>query len=184
MAENIKTARIPVAPALNLYRKKLKIICLIMLAVGAVGIVLYLVLGTVFADDSGEAPVWVNSFLILAVPFTLGLIGFIVIIRLHKREVAEGREAEMVFYADCFVYSSKSLKELSETTQRFAYSDAALKCENEKFCYIFVNSKGLFLVFSKEGLHEEQLNAIRKNFNKPTCGGAAELQNYPNNENK
>ena len=178
MAENIKTARIAVAPALNLYRKKLKIISLIMLAVGAVGIVLYLVLSIVFADDSGEAPLWVRAFLVLAVPFTLGLIGFIVIVRLHKREVAEGREAEILFYADCFVYSSKSLKELSESRQRFAYSDAALKGENEKFGYIFVNSKGLFLVFSKEGISDCELNAIRKCFRRSPDGETCELKNY------
>ena len=180
MAENIKTARIPVAPALNFYRKRLKIISLLMLAVGAVGIVLYLVLGVVFAEDSGEAPRWVNSFLVLAVPFTLGLIGFIVIIRLHRRETAEGREAEISFYADCFVYSSKSLKELSETRQRFAYSEAALKRESEEFGYIFVNGKGLFLVFSKAGLKEEELNTVRKNFNVSVDGETVELENYKN----
>ena len=176
---SIRTANISVAPALKIYRKKLKIIALISLIAGAVGLITYIVLSAI-ETDGGETPRWLDIFLIFAVPFTLGLIGFITIIRLGKRETAEERTSGCRFFADCFIYTSKSASELTETVEKIAYADAALKCENENYGYIFVLRKGLF-VFSKEGLEKAELNAIFKNLKHPTVGETAELKNYEKN---
>ena len=176
------TVRIPDAPALDLYRKKLKIIGLLMLIAGCIGVSAYIVLATVLGGENGEAPKWVNAFLIFAVPFALGLIATITFKRLHTREKASESSSECQFYSDCFICRSASKINPSETKEKFFYSDAVLKKENEKYGYIFVFGKGLFLVFSKEGLTEGELNAIRKNFRQQTFGEVAELKNYKSNE--
>ena len=176
---SIKTENTDVAPALNLYRKKLKTVALISIIAGVAGIIMYIV-GSVLDMEDGETPRWVDIFLFFAVPFALGLIGYITIIRLGKREKADGRTSECLFYADCFFYTSKSSAQ-SQTVDKFFYSDAVLKRENKKYGYIFVTSRVLFLVFSKEGLKEEALNAIRKNFGKPFNGETVELKNYEKN---
>ena len=177
---SIKTARIEDSGALSLYRKKYKIVSLILLIVGVVGTLVYIVLGTVLGGPDEDAPRWVDIFLVFAVPLALGLIGSITISRLKSRERKEGRTSECTFYADCFFYSLKSAQ--GTTVDKFAYSDAVLKRENEKYGYIFVQSRGAFLVFSKEGLQDSELNAIRKRFGQSTEGGIAELKNYNLNE--
>ena len=176
---SIKTENIPVAPALNEYRKKLKIISLISLIVGTAGVIMYIV-GSVV--DMDEVPLWVNIFLLFAIPLALGLVGYITIVRLKKRERAENGSSECQFFENCFFYTFKSAKQATFTEQ-FAYSDAVLKRETEKYGYIFVNSKGLFLVFSKEGLSVEEQNAIRKNFGNPFEGANAELKNHQIEQN-
>ena len=177
---SIRTARVYVAPALNLYRKKLKLISLIALIVGAVGLVAYIALATVLGGETEDAPKWVDAFLVFAVPFTLGLIGYITLARLKSRERAENGTSECTFFADCFFCSYKSSK--LEFAEKINYSDAVLKKENDSYGYIFVFGKGLFLVFSKEGLEANELNAIRKCFHLAIDGDNAELKNYPKDE--
>ena len=178
---SIKTANIAVAPALTLYRKKLKTVALISLIVSAVGLVMYIV-GSCFETENGEAPRWLDIFLVFSVPFTLGLIGYITIVRLGKREAAEERTAELIFYADCFFYNSKTAIQSSDTVEKIAYPDATLKRENEKYGYIYVFSRGIFAAFSKEGLSAAELNAIRKCFRHSPDGETCELKNYKKNE--
>lgn len=179
----ISTENIVIAPALTEYRKKLKIASLISLIVGIAGVIAYVVLSVVLMDASGDSPRWVDIFLIFAVPCAFGLVLYISFVRLQSREKAEGAKASCLFCADCFVYSCKSPQKLTETVEKTAYADAVLKRETEKYGYI-VSKKGLF-VFSKEGLKEEELNAIRKSFSKPFDGETPELKNYkPNEENK
>lgn len=167
---SVKTKSIEVAPALDLYRKKLKLICIIFLIAGAIGLVAYIALSVVFEIK------WLDVLLIFAVPFTLGLIGTITIVRLHRRETQAQCVSESEFYADCFFcYSTVKGESLVD---KVAYPDAVLKCENEKYGYIFVFSKGLFLVFSKEDLTVAEINAIRKNFRKEADGNIAKLDNF------
>ena len=167
---SVKTKSVEAAPALNLYRKKLKIICIIMLIAGSLGLVAYIALSTIFDKK------WLDVLLIFAVPFTLGLIGTITVVRLHKRETQSQCISECEFFADCFICNSTVKGE--PLTEKAVYSDAVLKRENEKFGYIYIFSKGLLLVFSKEDLTDEELNAIRKNFRIQIDGDIAKLENY------
>ena len=183
---SIKTAGINESQACSLYRKKHKIISLLMLIIGIAGTSVYVVLGTVLGGDTEDAPRWVNVFLLFAVPFALGLIGTITLARLKKREKAEGRETEITFYADCFFYSYKTATNSTETVDKISYSDAVLKGINEKYGYIFVFGKGIFVAFGTEGLDSAELNAIRKNFRHPVpdTESISKLENYkPNEEN-
>lgn len=175
---SIKTANIPVVPALNEYRKKLKTVSLIALITGAVGVIFY-ILGAFFDTEDGGTPLWVDIFILFAVPLGLGLVGYITIVRLHKREKKENCTAEASFYADCFFYRTKSASRPEENSEKFFYTDAVLKRETDKYGYIFVNGTGAFLVFGKEGLEERELNAIRKLLKVPVPDGeTAELKNY------
>lgn len=167
---SLKTQSFEVAPALDLYRKKLKIICFIMLILGAVGVVAYIALSVFFENK------WLSALLVFAVPFTLGLIGTITFVRLHKREVRFAGVSECEFFADCFICKTKS--DIKTDEIRVAYSDAVLKRETESYGYIFVLGRGLFLTFSKQNLTVSELNAIRKNFKKQVVGDVAELQNF------
>lgn len=179
---SIKTAAIPVAGALDLYRKKIKLISLIMLIVGAVGLIAYIVSSTAVEIKYNKEYHLFNIMLIFAVPFTLGLIGYITVIRLHKREEKEGLISSCEFYADCFFHLPHKLQPLAE--EKIGYADAVLKRENEKYGYIYVFSRGIFLVFSKEDLTCGELNAIRKNFRQPIPDGEdiAQIENYKNKE--
>ena len=177
---SIKTENIEVAPALNLYRKKLKIIALIALIIGVLGVIMYIVGSALETAEDGKSPVWVKVFLFFAVPLALGLIGYITIIRLNKREKAEVRTSECLFFEDCFFYTTKIINQ-PQTVEKILYSDAVYKGEKDKYGYIFVLSRGLFLVFSKEGLQGVEINAIRKNFGQTTDGESAELKNYESN---
>lgn len=168
---SVKTKSIEVAPALDLYRKKLKLICLIMLIIGAIGLFAYIALSTILENK------WLSALLIFAVPFTLGLIGFVTIVRLHKREAREAGTSECEFFADCFICKVQNTQGVNDSA-KIAYSDAVLKRENENYGYIFVFNKGLFLVFSKEDLTESELNAIYKNFRKQVDGEVAPLEKF------
>ena len=181
---SIKTARISVAPALNMYRKKLKTVSLISLIIGALGVIMYIV-GAFFDTEDGGSPLWVDIFLVFAVPLALGLIGDITLIRLNRREQKEMPASECIFYADCFFYNCKTAFQSEETQEKFTYTDAAIKRENDKYGYVFVTGKGAFLVFGKEGLEERELNTIRKLFNSPVPDGeTVELKKYDSNEEK
>ena len=175
---SIKTAEIAVSPALELYRKKLKIIALVLLIVGAIGLIAYIVLSTVFDTDEGQKLHWTDAFLVFAVPFALGLIGSITFARLKSRESAEGRTSECVFYADCFFYSSKMAHKIEKTEEKFSYPDAAIKCENENYFYLEIKGKGIILPLGKENLSVEEQNTIRKCFRPATDGKTVELKNY------
>ena len=179
---SIKTANIGVGPALWLYRKKLTIIAVLLLIAGACGLIAYVSIKSVFDIRDGEAPQWVDAFLVFALPFAFGLVGCITLKRLKSREKQENRTGECVFYADCFFFNYKTAVQLTEKSEKFIYSDAVLKSENEKYGYVFVSNKGLFLAFSKEGLEEGELNAIRKLFKKPVSGETKELKNYKTEE--
>ena len=182
---SIVTENIEIAPALQLYRNKLKIISIIMLIVGCVGMAVYIVLGTVLGGENEDAPKWVDVFLVFAVPFTLGLIGYITVKRLYKRETAENRTGECLFFADCFFYNFKSAQYPTGVSDKFVYPDATLRRENEKYGYIYVFSKGLFVAFSKQNLQTAELNSIRRCFRQSTEGETYELKNYNNiEENK
>ena len=179
---SIRTQNISVGPALWQYRKKLQIVSLIALILGAVGLVMYIIGSAIEAGD-GKGFSWIDISLVCAIPFTLGLIAYITVIRLKKREKDEDKTSECTFYADCFFYNSKATQG-SATVEKICYADAVLKKENEEYGYVFVSGRGLFLVFSKQGLQEAELNAIRKKFNKAIPDGEeiAELKDYPNTE--
>ena len=179
---SIGTESIAVAPALNLYRKKLKIFALIGLIVGLAGVIAYVALTIVLGIKYEEAPSWTEALLIFVVPFAFGLIGTITIARLKSRERAENCTAKFVFFNDCFVYSFKSALNPEETVKRFSYSDACIKKENESYGYIFITGRGLFLVFGKGNLSENELNTIRALFGNKTTAETIELKNYKSEE--
>ena len=179
---SIGTESIAVAPALWDYRKKLKLIALIGMIVGGAGLVVYIVLGTVLGGENEDAPRWVDAFLIFAVPFAFGLIGTITFARLKSREKAENCTASFIFYADCFFYCYKNSQSLEERKEKLSYSDAVVKRESDSYVYFFKKGRGLFLVFGKAGLSENELNTIRTLFNQPVSGETAELKNYKSEE--
>ena len=180
---SIKTENIAVAPALDLYRKKLKTIAVWALVAGAVGLIAYIAVSFSFEMKKGYTPLWVDALLIFAVPFALGLIGFITIVRLKKREKRENHTGEFVFYADCFFYRYKTASHPEITGEKFFYADAVLKRENEQYGYIFVKSKGLLLVFGKAGLNDMEINTVRKLYNLAADGETKELKNYKSEKN-
>ena len=174
---SIRTQNISVGPALWQYRKKLRIISLISLILGAVGLVMYIV-GSALEASDGKGFSWIDISLVCSIPFTLGLIAYITIFRLKKREKEEDKTSECTFYADCFFYNCRTAQNPTEITDKFAYSDAVLKRENDNYGYIYVFSKGVLLAFSKVNLETAELNAIRKRFRQNVEGDTAELKNY------
>ena len=179
---SIKTESVSVESALVVYRKKIKIIALIMLIVGSVGLAAYIALSTAFDEIK-----WLTALLVFAVPFTLGLIGTVTIARVHKREKLNPTTCRCEFFADFFFCTTKTAPPReSSDTDKFAYMDAILKSENEKYGYIYVLSRGVFVPFGKEDLTDDELNAIRKYFRKPIRDGeeSAKLENYREDGNE
>ena len=182
---SIKTARISDEHAFVLYRKKSKTISLISLIIGSIGLITYIVLGTLLGGDDEDAPHWIDVLLIFAVPFTVGLIFYITSIRVHRREKTACSKSECTFYADCFFYTYTTSFNSAETVEKYLYSDAVFKRENEKYFYVYVICRKAFVAFSKEGLEDSELNAIKKCFRLAVSGETAELKNYkPIEENK
>lgn len=175
--KSITTATVELSVPLSEYRKKFKFVSLLLFIIGLIGVVAYIVLSTLYDIKYGKDPVWVKLLLISAVPFTLGLIGFITVVRLNKRAAQAKDFANCVFYGDCFFYNVENKSSL-----KFVYADAVLKSENENYGYIYVFSKGEFAVFSKEDLSETEINTIRKKFGKNTDGETVELENYKKEE--
>lgn len=177
--KSITTATVPLEGALTAYRRKFKLISLAILIIGAIGVIAYIALSTVYGVKYDKEPLWVKFFLAFAVPFTLGLIGFITVVRLNRREAQEKNRANCVFYGDCFFYNI-----VNRQSEKFIYSDAILKSENENYGYIYILSRALLAVFSKEDLTVAEMNAIRKKLRKTVADGeeTAELENYKNEE--
>ena len=99
--KSITTSTVALDGALSIYRRKFKLISLVLLIIGAIGLITYIVAGTLYEKE----PLWVKFMLAFAVPFTLGLIGFITIIRLDRRAKTDGHKANCTFYSDCFFYN-------------------------------------------------------------------------------
>lgn len=175
--KSITTSTVEVSLPLRVYRRKFALISLILLIVGLLGVIAYIAVGTWYDIKYGNEPLWIKLMLISAVPFALGLIGFITVIRLNKRAKRENDFSHCEFYGDCFFYNTEK-----KSSEKFAYSDAVLKSENEKYGYIYVFSRAYFAVFSKEELSERELNTIRRKFRKSTDGETVELENYRKEE--
>ncbi|MCI8988250.1 MAG: hypothetical protein HFK05_00675 [Clostridia bacterium] len=173
--KSITTSTVALDGALSIYRRKFKLISLVLLIIGAIGLITYIVAGTLYEKE----PLWVKFMLAFAVPFTLGLIGFITIIRLDRRAKTEGHKANCTFYSDCFFYNIEN-----KPSEKFIYSDAVLKSENENYGYIYILSRAFVAVFSKDGLDCGELNAIRRKFRKTVPDGEeiAGLENYKGGE--
>ena len=179
----INTQRIEVASALILYRKKIKILLIVALIVGTLGVIAHLGLSSALQIIDGKTPIWVEVILFVsAPPFVLGLVGTITLARQRSREKKDNCKAQFVFYGDCFFYKFSNTQTIEPMNRKFFYSDAVLKGENENFGYICLLRNSTVLPFSKENLEEKELNAIRKNFGKPAGGETAELKNYKTEE--
>lgn len=177
---SIKTNEVDFEDAMVKYRKKYKILWLVMLIVGAAGLVAYFSLLVALEIIYKREFPWLDVMFIFAVPFALGLIFTVSIARIHKYELREEKVGACEFFADCFfctVRASASFQ-TSPTQLKLNYSDGIYKCENEKYAYIYVPEKRYFLPFGKDGLSVAELNGIRKNFKQIIDGDAVELENY------
>lgn len=182
---SIKTARISVETALVTYRRKLKLISLIVLIIGAVGVAAYIVVGTVLDVVYNKEPAWVDALLAFAVPFTLGLIGFVTIVRLDRRAANEGASSVCEFFADCLIYSAESIS-CSPVNYKVGYSDAVYKGSKGRYGYVYILSRAVLFPFCLEDLTKAELNTVLKLFRSALPDGAetVELEKYRDEEDK
>ncbi len=164
----IKTESVSMADALITYRRKPKLISLIMLIIGAVGLFGYMVLAAVLETAFDESPLWIDAFLVFAFPFTLGLIGFITMVRLNRSAKKHDEHSCCVFYADCFFYNGEKL----------GYGLCSIKREIQNYGYIFAMNGNLFLPFSTTGLSETELNTVRALFRQSVSGECVQLEKF------
>ena len=167
---SIRTEQIAVGEARKARVKNMLWLWIVLLIVGAIGVVAYLV-GSVLEELYQSEFVWVDIALFAVVPFTVGLI-FVLAIRLQKKadlntnEILTGCE----FFSDCIIF-----REFKDNEQlgvfRITYSQIVLVKQRASFLYCTI-PQGIAYPVYLGGLTQVEINTIKKQLKLPVSEGA------------
>ncbi len=130
------------------------VLSLILTIVGAIGLLLYIVIGMFFDNIILEATLWIS-----AIVFAGGLVYMFLINQTNKKNGQQNIINEMQIYEDnIFVRAIKNNEEIS--TQKFYFKDIYKIKENEKYFILYIN-KFTALPILKESFSKEDMATIK-----------------------
>lgn len=142
--------------------QKLYICSIAALAVGAAGVLAYIILSTVWETLYGYSPAWCEALLAFAVPFGIGIV-FVMTFRSTFKQGEKLSDAANVyeFYSDCFMV--RELHGGVETgVARIEYGRIVRVKEKERYLLVRYIGGGAALPIDKTALSEEELNTVKK----------------------
>jgi hypothetical protein len=126
---------------------------LIALIVGAVGLAVYIVLGTIFENY------WLDLLLVFAIPFGFGLV-FIITIKKLMKKVEDINQINEYVFEEVFVNVSTIRNGESVGTAKIYYKDLVKSKETQNYIYMYIN-KSAALPVKKENLTQDELIVLR-----------------------
>jgi len=140
----------------------LKIISIILLVTGSLGLVAYIAVSTALETIYESAPVWCEALLVSAVPFAFGLIFLLTI---NARIKQSGKNAGTVnsyeFFSDCLVIrSSRAGMQLG--VFRADYSKIIKTAEKGGYLLFYYAASAAVFPLDKTKLTAEELNTVKK----------------------
>lgn len=135
--------------------KNIKILSFSFLLIGCVGLILYIVLSTILPEDV----IWVNFFIVFAVPFAIGLVLVFSIKNSKKLNEKNNLENIYIFNEDHFIINTLKNNEKIATVKVY-YNELTKKTESKSFLFLFINKISAFPV-KKENLSSENLIQLK-----------------------
>ena len=136
------------------FSKKTLIVSIILMIVGAIGLLTYVVLSAIF-DYKGL------SFLILfSVPFGLG-VSFLLTVKKIIKSTEKNPFVNEYEFEDTFVNVSSIKNNEVIATQKLYYKDIVKIKENDKYIHIFITPTTAFVV-DKVNTNSDDINEIKK----------------------
>lgn len=174
-AGTIKTEFSDFAGMQKKFHSTVKIISIILLIVGSLGLIAYLAVSTVLETDYENAPAWCDALLFFAVPFAFGLV-FLIIIVAQQKQARKNADAVNIyeFFSDCLIIRGARAG-IQTAVFRAEYAKVAkVKEMGEYLIFYYVASTSLFPI-DKRQLSEEELNTIKKLLRAPVSDGIQTL---------
>ena len=135
---------------------KSKLISLIMMIIGAVGLIVYVLLGTFIPGE----PKWVELFLLFAIPLGVGLVCLVTINITNKKSLEGDRELKLVFSEESYIVSEiKNGEKVAEVN--VYYKDVLKTRETQNYFFIY-QSQTIAHPVKKSDLTTEQLEQVKK----------------------
>lgn len=134
-----------------------KIVYLTLMIIGAIGLLLYLALGTIYENP------YLDVLLLFAIPFGFGLVFYITINKNIKKMTENKFTNEYTFNNDFMNIASVKNGEIVGT-QKLYYKDIVKVKENDEYIFIYPNKFNAFIL-KKSNASEEELTTIKKLLN-------------------
>lgn len=156
--------------------QKLKWLWIVLIVIGAIGLVAYIGLATYWEEVYGYEPNWVELILIAsAVIFAVGLV-FVLMVRFAKKEQLKTDDilTNCEFFSDCIIF-----REFKDGEQlgvfRINYTQILAVKQREGFIYCTIAQGIAYPVFIN-GLSQAELNTIHKQLKLPVSENAGIIE--------
>ncbi len=177
----IKAGYVFSAEKQKLRLRKPLVISAILFAVGVLGLLAYVIWGTVWETKYDYTPAACNALLACAVPFVIGLT-LMLTIRTAIKNVKnrEGTEKRYEFYNDIFVVYETRGGEVGSA--KFAYEQVYKAVWKDDLLYIYCMGGAILHIAEVAALEECERNTLKKLFREQIDEGAplCSLQNFGN----
>ena len=169
---SILTEKTTAGEARKALRKNLNWLWIVLLAVGSIGLAVYIFVATFWEEVYGYEPLWAEIVLLIsAVPFAVGLI-FTLATRSQKKadSKTDNIDTTCEFFSDCIIFREfKNGEQMG--VLRVAYAQILRTKEREKFLYFGLTQEIFYPVFI-DGLSEVELNTVKKQLKMPVAESA------------
>ena len=162
---SVLTGKTTVGEARKARTKNLLWLWIIMLVIGAIGVLGYIA-GAVLQELFPEDFKWTDNFLFAVVPFTLGLI-FTLATRIQKKDDAKtnGLVTCSEFFSDCIIFRAfKGDEQISVI--RVNYTQIVLTKKRVNYLYIMLPQGVSYPIFVG-GLSQTELNTVNRQLKIP-----------------
>lgn len=129
--------------------KKASNVCLVLTIIGSVGLIMYIILGTIFDSKWLYVLLWV-----MAILFGFGLTYMISIKKVNKKAASNGWINEIEIYEECANITSIKNNE-TMSTMKLYYRDVLKTRETENYFIIYINKLSAITIPKKSFTHEE-----------------------------
>ncbi len=138
---------------------KQKLISLIMIMVGIVGLIVYVLLGTFLPGE----PKWVELFLIFAIPLGVGIVCYVLGNITNKKSLEGSRELKLIFNEDSYmVIETNNGEKIAEIK---VYYNEVIKTKETKNYFFIYKTQTLAHPIKKSDITNEQLEQIKNLIN-------------------
>lgn len=133
--------------------KTAQIINIILIVVGIIGLLLYVVLSTIFENS------YLDILLVFAIPFVIGIVYYILINK-NIKKMAENKFINAYTFENDFLNIATIKNGEIVGTQKLYYKDIVKIKENSEYIFIYPNKFNAFII-KKFNVNEEDLKAVR-----------------------
>lgn len=137
--------------------KKLYISSIVCLVIGIIGVILYIVLSTIYQNS------WADLLLLFAIPFGFGLTFFITL-DTNYRILKNTAMVNFYIFDDDYLFVTTIKDNENVGSSQIPYNSITKIKENKLYLFIYIN-KVSALPVEKKSLSEEDINYIKSKIN-------------------